>query len=143
MIGEQFNISQKSVKNRILLSLLIYVFAIAILYFAKTNGNGFNLLWRYFGFTNQLVAVFALMLITVYLYINKKNYFITMIPGMFYAFIVSSYIAHADLGLSLDKRLGMDGYLASYIVGFIFVVLFTVFVIKKGKIGQTKSELIG
>ena len=66
-----------------------------------------------------------------------------MIPGMFYAFIVSSYIAHADLGLSLDKRLGMDGYLASYIVGFIFVVLFTVFVIKKGKIGQTKSELIG
>ena len=143
MIGEQFNISQKSVKNRILLSLLIYVFAIAILYFAKTNGNGFNLLWRYFGFTNQLVAVFALMLITVYLYINKKNYFITMIPGMFYAFIVSSYIAHADLGFSLDKRLGMDGYLASYIVGFIFVVLFTVFVIKKGKIGQTKSELIG
>lgn len=143
MIGEQFNISQKSVKNRILLSLLIYVFAIAILYFAKTNGNGFNLLWRYFGFTNQLVAVFALMLITVYLYINKKNYFITMIPGMFYAFIVSSYIAHADLGFSLDKRLGMDGYLASYIVGFIFVVLFTVFVIKKGKIGQTKSELMG
>ena len=54
-----------------------------------------------------------------------------------------SYIAHADLGFSLDKRLGMDGYLASYIVGFIFVVLFTVFVIKKGKIGQTKSELIG
>lgn len=143
MIGEQFNISQKSVKNRIILSLAIYVFAIIILYFAKTNGNGFNLLWRYFGFTNQLVAVFALMLITVYLMINKKNYYISMIPGIFYSFIVSSYIAHEDLGFSLDKRLGIDGYVASYIVGIIISCLFIFFVIKKGKGQQNNPELLG
>lgn len=128
MVSEQFNISQKSPAKRIMLSLILFIPATAILYYAKTDANGFNTLWRYFGFTNQFTAVFALLVVTAYLKMHGKNYIIALIPGMFYTFIVISYIMHADLGFSLDARLGVDGYLASYIVGAIAACFFVWFV---------------
>ena len=100
-----------------LLSLVLFIPAVLILFFAKSNAQGFQILWRYFGFTNQLVAVFALALISVYLKMHKKNYFITMIPGMFYAFIVVSYITSADFGLHLPMNV-------AYVLGAIGAAFF-------------------
>ncbi|SUB76277.1 carbon starvation CstA family protein [Peptoniphilus indolicus] len=131
MIAEQFNIDQSVAIKRVILSIIIFIPAVLILFFAKTNAGGFNMLWRYFGFTNQLVAVFALLMISIYLKAHNKNYYISLIPGIFYTFIVTSYIFHADLGFSLDTRLGIEGYTASYIVGAIVSVLFVWFVISK------------
>lgn len=146
MVGEAFNIDQGNKSNRIKVTLGIFLPAIVILIFAKSNAGGFNLLWRYFGFTNQLVALFALGMITVYLLIHNKNYFITLIPGMFYAFIVMSYIAHAEIGLGIESRLGPamgispDSYMLSYIFGAICSVLFAVFVTNYGKKHGTSLE---
>lgn len=131
MIAEQFNINQTTKSKRVMLSIIIFIPAILILFYAKSNANGFNMLWRYFGFTNQLVAVFALLMISIYLKIHGKNYIISLIPGIFYTFIVTSYIFHADLGFSLDAKLGIEGYTASYIVGIIASIFFTWFVLKK------------
>lgn len=139
MIAEQFNIEQKSKSKRVILSVILFIPAIAILFFAKSNAGGFNMLWRYFGFTNQLVAVFALAVITVYLKGHGKNYLISLIPGMFYTFIVTSYIMHVDLGFKLDERLGVSGYTASYVVGIIFVILFVLFTTRKAK---TRKDII-
>lgn len=121
MVAEQLNIDQRPAKNRIRTSLGIFIPAIAILVFAKSNKNGFNLLWRYFGFSNQLVAVFALATSTVYLIIHNKNYLMTMVPMLFYTFIVTSYICHAKIGLGLEARLlnNPSSYMISYVVGFV------------------------
>lgn len=134
MIAEQFNIDQKLAAKRVILSLILFIPAIGILYFAKTNANGFKVLWRYFGFTNQLVAVFALAVTTVYLKRHGKNYWISTIPGCFYSFIVFSYIAHAEIGFNLDKLFGSEGYGASYIVGLIAAILFYVLTSKVAKL---------
>lgn len=125
MLAERLNISQSDPKKRIGLTLVIFIPAIAILAFSKLNAGGFSLLWRYFGFTNQLVAVFALMMSTCYLLVHKKNFWITLIPGMFYTFIVTSFICHAPIGFGLESRLGLgaDSYLISYIVGAVVTVL--------------------
>lgn len=129
MIAEQFNIDQGKKIKRVLLSILIFIPAVAILYYAKTNSEGFATLWRYFGFANQLVAVFALLMVSTYLKGNGKNYFIALLPGMFYTFIVSSYIFHdPKLGLNFDGRLGLEGYTGSYLVGLVFAILFAWFV---------------
>jgi carbon starvation protein CstA len=128
MIAEQFGIDQKNPLKRVILSIIIFIPAVAILVYAKTAPGGFNLLWRYFGFTNQLVAVFALAMITVYLKVEGKNYFITLLPAAFYTFIVTSYISHADIGFALDKRLGglfgiaPTSYTISYIIGAICTI---------------------
>ncbi|MGO7353101.1 carbon starvation CstA family protein, partial [Rhizobium ruizarguesonis] len=74
---------------------VLFIPAIIILVFAKSNPNGFNVLWRYFGFTNQFVAIFALGVATTYLITKNKNYLMTLIPGIFYAFIVFSFIISA------------------------------------------------
>lgn len=134
MIAEQFNIDQGKKIKRVLLSILIFIPAVAILYYAKTNSEGFATLWRYFGFANQLVAVFALLMVSTYLKGNGKNYFIALLPGMFYTFIVSSYIFHdPKLGLNFDSRLGLEGYTGSYLVGLVFAILFAWFVAYSSK----------
>ncbi|WBW49739.1 carbon starvation protein A [Peptoniphilus equinus] len=140
MIAEQFNIDQKAPAKRIMLSIIIFIPALAILFFAKSNAEGFNLLWRYFGFTNQLVAVFALVLTAVYLKIHGKNYIIALAPAFFYTFVVISYICHAEIGFSLDARLGMDGYTVSYIVGVVAAVLMVLFVNKASS--HNKDEIL-
>lgn len=137
MIAEQFNIDQKPAKNRITTTILIFIPAIAILVFAKLNANGFNLLWRYFGFSNQLVACFALAMATVYLYVHDKQYLITLIPLVFYTFIVMSYISHANIGLGLEQRIlnstAADDYSISYIVGVVCAILAGFLTINRAK----------
>lgn len=138
MIGEAFNIDQSNKANRIKTTAGIFVPAIALLVFAKSNAGGFNLLWRYFGFTNQTVAVFALAMITVYLLSEKKNYLITMVPMVYYTFIVTSYISHAPIGLGLEARLGPmlgiapEAYTLSFLVGAVAAALVAMLVYKRG-----------
>ena len=120
MVAEQFDLDQKVARNRILLSLGLFIPAIAILFFAKTNGAGFQILWRYFGFANQLVAVFALAMITVYLKVDDKNYWISLLPGLFYTFIVASYIFNAPIGMNLPL-------MVAYVIGVGFMAFFYYF----------------
>ncbi len=141
MVAEQFHIDQKPAKNRVLLSSALFIPAIIILVISKMNPAGFNILWRYFAWTNQTIAIFALATIATYLYIRKKNYFIGLIPGMFYTFIITSYILHAQIGLNLDKLLGMEGsYTASYIVAAIITALYAWYTLSHAK--KHKEELL-
>ena len=63
-------------------------------------------------------------MITVYLAIHNKNKFISLIPGMFYTFVVMSFILHAEIGFNLDKIVGRTDYLVSYIVAGIITVIY-------------------
>lgn len=142
--AERFNIDQKSYAKRMGLAAALFVPAIAILIFAKTNANGFNILWRYFGWANQTLAVFALGMTSVYLAAHKKNYWISFIPMLFYTFVVFSFILHADIGFNLDKILGLakdnpNVYTASYVGGAIIAVLYGWFVWHR--MHQTKEDL--
>lgn len=135
MVSEQFNIDQKLPIKRIITSACLFVPAIVVLYYAKLNPQGFNILWRYFAFTNQFVATFALGTIAVYLYITGKNYFISLIPGMFYFFVTLSFIFHAPIGLKLDERLGLDpsSYMASMILAAVMSLGYMWFIRKRGE----------
>ena len=98
---------------------------IAILLFAKLNANGFNILWRYFAFANQSVAVFAFAMITVYLAKYKKPYLMSLIPGSFYMFIVSSFILNAKIGFNLSWTL-------AYIIAAALTAAYAVLVARTG-----------
>lgn len=136
IIAEELNIDQKAPSKRAGLSAVLFIPAFAILYFAKTNPNGFNLLWRYFGFTNQFVATFALAVATIYLIDTGKNYIITLLPGIFYVFIVFSFIINIK-GLGL----GMPFSIA-YPAAGVIAVLYAYFVIKLGKKNKERIQSI-
>lgn len=136
IIAEELNIDQKSAIKRALLSACLFIPAAGILYFAKSNPNGFNILWRYFGFTNQFVAIFALAVATIYLMHNKKNYLMALIPGMFYTFIVFSFIINADpIGLR-------QPYSIAYPVAAVITIIYTIFVLNAGKKNKDRIDSI-
>lgn len=142
MIGERFNIDQKSAKNRVLLTMCLFIPALIVLIIAKTNAEGFGILWRYFGWTNQFVSLFMLATITVYLRLHGKNYLVGLIPGMFYTFVVSSYILNAKIGFNLDALLGFKGYQVSYIVAAVLTVLFAACAIKSADKKAKNPEML-
>lgn len=105
MIADYLKIDQKSKKNRILVTLGIFIPVIAILVFAKLNAEGFNILWRYFAWANQTISVFAFAAISIYLMAKqgapKFAYLISLLPGTFYMFIISSFLLSQKIGFGL------------------------------------------
>ena len=121
MVSEQFNIDQTSTRKRVGLSTAFFIPAAFILYIAKTNPAGFSILWRYFAFTNQFVGTFALATISIYLYINGKNYLVSLLPGVFYFFVTLSFILNAKIGFNLP-------WSVSYILAAVFCAAYVWFV---------------
>ena len=72
----------------------MFIVAIGILLYSQKDKDGFDMIWRYFAWSNQTLAVFTLWALTVYLVQAKKLYVITLIPsihdgGMFYLYFCS------------------------------------------------------
>ena len=101
------------------------VFAVlGILVWAKLNAGSFSLIWRYFTFFNQLIAIPCLACATVYLKSLNKNYFVTFIPALFYVFITMSFIFSAKIGFNLDLKI-------AEIIAIILTVISAIYVLKK------------
>ena len=105
-IADVLKLKQQSVANRLKIIVPIACMLLAVVAWAKCNNDSFNLLWRYFTFGNQLIAIPTFLYATLYLYKNKKNYFITLLPGLFYIYITMSFIFKADkIGFNLSYEL--------------------------------------
>ena len=66
------------------------------------NEEGFEIVWRYFAWANQTLAVFTLWAVSAYLYRNKGHWhLITIVPAMFMTMVVTSYIFIAPEGFGL------------------------------------------
>lgn len=123
IVADTFKIDQSSVKKRLMLSSVIFVFVAGILMYSKTNPKGFDILWRYFAWANQTISIFAFAMIAVYLKDKKKPYFMALLPGMFYTMVIFSFILNAKIGFNLSWTL-------SYGIAGVFTVLYMIFVIK-------------
>ncbi len=80
---------QSKTLKRLVVSLPIFVATFFIMMI------DFSVLWRYFAWCNQTLAVFTLWAVTVYLARKKKLYIITLIPAMFMTAVSVSYIMYA------------------------------------------------
>ena len=88
------------------------------------------MIWRYFAWCNQTLAVFTLWALTVYLAGAKKLYIVTLIPALFMTAVCSTYIFVAPEGLGLGVGI-------SQTIGAIVTVLSLVFfIIWKRKIAK-------
>ncbi|MBD5270041.1 MAG: carbon starvation protein A [Bacteroides sp.] len=87
-----FGVKQKRVMKRLAISLPIFALCFVIMLIP------YDALWRYFAWSNQVLSVFTLWAITVYLARHGKNYHITMIPAMFMTSVTVTYIFFAPEG---------------------------------------------
>lgn len=106
---------QSSVAKRLIISVPIFAAAFGIMMI------DFSVLWRYFAWCNQTLAVFTLWAITVYLARHKKLYIITLIPAMFMTAVSVSYILFAPtpegFGLSYPIAVGAGVAMAIILLG--------------------------
>lgn len=137
MAAEHLNIEQQSKLSRIKISIPIFALVAAILIWAKVSPGGFTILWRYFAWSNQAIAVFAFAMITVYL--QGRGYklapLISLLPGTWYAFITFTYIAGAKIGFNVPEPY-------SYVLGILFAIAYCVVVYRRGlKVRNSKMPL--
>ncbi len=105
IVGEIFKIDQKKILNRILLTLPLFAFVILISIWNFTDASNFNILWRWFAWSNQVLAAISLWVSTFYLFkVNKNKYksLFTGIPATFMTMVVVTYIL-AEPQLALGR----------------------------------------
>ena len=124
--ADVMHIDQSKKKNRLLLSLVIFALVAVLLIFAKMDANGFNILWRYFAWANQTIAVFAFATIAVYMMKHKQPYPMALLPGMFYMFVIASFILNASIGFNLP-------WMASYVIAGVLTLLYAAAIVYYGK----------
>ena len=127
-VADTLKIDQSTNGKRMGLSAIIFALVAAILVFAKLNANGFNILWRYFAWSNQTLSLFAFLAITVWMFENGKGKFawIPLIPGGFYAFITMTYIFNAQIGFNVP-------WTGAYIIGGVLAVAYVAAAVWYGK----------
>ena len=105
IIAEYLNLDQKSYRNRFAVCIPIFAVAILLLWFNVANADGFNVIWRYFGWANQTLACFTLWTATVWLTINKPAgslyYLITLIPACFMTAVTVTFLCVDKIGFAL------------------------------------------
>ena len=115
ILADMLHMEQKSISKRLLLCIPLFVASLGLLVFSILNANGFTIIWRYFSWCNQTLSVFTLWAITVYLVLEKKNYYVTLLPALFMTCVVTTYISIAPEGFRLDETI-------SYVIGGIVTV---------------------
>lgn len=95
-IADAFKIKQDGLKNRFMLALPLFAVGVAL-----TQIN-FDIIWRYFAWSNQTLAMIFLWTGAAYLLVNKKNYWIAVIPAIFMSYVSVAYILQAPEGFKLN-----------------------------------------
>ena len=96
----------------------------------------YSVVWRYFSWTNQTLAMIVLWTASMYLYMEKKCYWLTAVPATFMSAVSATYFVSAPECLHLPISI-------AYPVGIIVAVAFLAFflyVIYKRDPRQTKTN---
>ncbi len=110
IVADFLKFRQGPIRNRLMISIPLFVVG-----FLLTLVD-FSIIWRYFAWLNQTLAMVVLWTITVYLMRENKLYWITLIPAAFMTTVISTYILLAPEGLSIGAHI-------SYPVGIVATIL--------------------
>ena len=133
-LAEMFKIDQKPILPRILVVLPLIAVTVGLLVWSNKDGGSFQKLWTYFAWSNQVIAAFALLAGSIWLFAQKKPAFITVMPGMFITFIVATYILWISPEHGGPVGLGLELSDAYMIAAFIAVCVFAWAKVRAGEL---------
>lgn len=127
IIADAFNIDQKPIFKRLLVAIPLFIVTAVLLWFNISDADGFDVIWRYFGWANQALSIFTFWALTIYLAYAKNGfyYLITLIPASFMTAVCLSFISTAKFGFNLPESF------APYIGLGTFAICFVYFLLKK------------
>ena len=107
IVADFFRIEQKTIWKRLFVSIPIFLVTMGILFYSLNDADGFKIIWRYFAWSNQTLAVFTLWALTVYLAHAGKCYWVTLVPAVFMTMVCSTYLLVAPEGLQLPLEISL------------------------------------
>ena len=125
VLADWFHLDQKVWKNRLLLCVPVLGIG-AFLGIGNALGKiDYTIIWRYFSWTNQTLAMIVLWCASMFLFYEKKNYWITAVPATFMTAVSITYfmLGNECLGQFLNKG-GVYNTALAYPVGIVFAALF-------------------
>ena len=117
ILADFLKISQKKLLNRLMLTIPLFIVG-----FILTQVD-FAIIWRYMAWSNQTLATIVLWTITVYLAVNKKFYWLTLLPSVFMTAVVTAYLLVAPEGFKMNVQTGqIIGVCLSIVTAIVFMI---------------------
>lgn len=115
VLADWVKLDQGSFKNRLILCIPVLGVG-AVLGIGNALGViDYTIIWRYFSWTNQTLAMIVLWAASMYLFYDKKNYWITAVPATFMSAVSATYFVLAPECLGkLVNTYDAEGALVSY-----------------------------
>ena len=123
ILAEITHLDQKSMKNRLIITIPLLAIG------AVLTQLDFNVLWRYFSWSNQTLAMVSLWVSTAYLLKTHRNRMISLVtalPATFMSAVSMTYILMAKEGFSLGSGV-------AYPVGIVFALALFAFYLTKAR----------
>lgn len=130
IVADFLKLDQTKSRNRLVISIPLFIVVFIVLLYNVADADGFNTIWRYFGWANQTLSIFTFWALSIFLVGHRKGvaYLITEIPAMFMTAVCTAYICNAKIGFGLSV-------LASTIIGavlaFALSALFHIKIVSK------------
>ncbi len=136
IVADFLHVEQKSIRSRLMIAIPLFAGSALLLWYNIADADGFNTIWRYFGWSNQTLSVFMLWTATVYLALHKKGlwYLTTMLPACFMTAVCVTFILVDKAGLHLSASL------APYIGLGTFAVSLVLFYLWKSRRKETNAQ---
>lgn len=105
IIADMLSFDQKSIVRRLIVTLPLFAAAFGLMMI------DFSILWRYFAWTNQVLATITLWACTVWLARRGRFFYVCLLPAMFMTAVVTAYFFYAPspegLGLPMAVAAGI------------------------------------
>ncbi|SNY90004.1 Carbon starvation protein CstA [Cohaesibacter sp. ES.047] len=119
ILAETFKVDQAKTAKRLMIALPL--FAIAFL----VSQVPFAVVWRYFGWSNQMLSMLVLWSAAIWLVRNSKLHWIATVPAVFMTAVDASFILQAQIGFGLPANISN---IAGVAIAIATLVAFLVFV---------------
>lgn len=121
-IADIFKFNQSTLKNRILVSIPLFVVGFML------SQIEFATIWKYLGLFNQFLSVIVLWTASCYLVKSNKNHWLLTIPALFMTMVCITFLLIApnkNGGLALNTS---TGYLIGSIITFLVFVIHILYI---------------
>jgi carbon starvation protein CstA len=100
IVADFLGYNQKPIKNRLFITVPLFIVGFILVQ------ADFGIIWRYMAWSNQTLAMIVLWAVSVYLSIEGKLFWITLIPAFFMTAVCFSYILVAPEGFAVSPEIG-------------------------------------
>ena len=98
IVADVLGVEQRAISRRFMIALPLFAIGVVLLFV------DFDVVWRYFAWTNQAMSVVTLWVIVVYLRKFKCNIWVALPPAVFMTYICTSFVFVSNQFIGMQNR---------------------------------------